>query len=82
MAFRTAFSGQRTRFEWIATELMPSVPMSEYASVFTEERIKHQIALSYDLELPPLDYLESWRGVLGIKPSRRKTRKRTIQPGQ
>jgi Protein of unknown function (DUF3800) len=80
--FRTAFSGQRTRFEWIATELMPSVPMSEYASVFTEERIKHQIALSYDLELPPLDYLESWRGVLGIKPSRRKTRKRTIQPGQ
>ena len=80
--FRTAFSGQRTRFEWIATELMPSIPMSEYVSVFTEERIKHQIALSHDLELPPLNYLESWRGVLGTKPSRRKTRKRTFQPGQ
>lgn len=75
--FRTAFSGQRTRFEWIATELMPSIPMSEYASVFTEERMQHQIALGNDMELP-LDYFEKWRGVLGMKSNRRKARKSTI----
>lgn len=74
--FRTAFSGQRTRFKWIATELMPSIALSEYAGVFTEERMKYQLALTSDLVLPPLDHFEKWREVLSCKSEvrRRPTR--------
>lgn len=40
--FRNAYSGNRNKFEWIATELMEAeIPMSRYATMYDAERIGH-----------------------------------------
>ncbi len=68
--FRTAFSGERTEFEWIATELMPVIPMSPYRSIFTAERMDRIQALSLKLAYPP-EMIARWRDRLGLNVLRK-----------
>jgi hypothetical protein len=62
--FRTAASGLRTDFEWIASELQPVIPMSEYASFFTADRMDDIVALSR--RIPYQSHLiEKWKMSVG-----------------
>lgn len=60
--FRTAFSGERTEFEWIAEELSPLIPMSKYSTFYTGKRIEDVRSLSFELQhkLTP-DRIREWR---------------------
>ena len=64
--FRTAFSGQRTEFEWIASALTPLVPMSNYRSIFTAERMNRINAMNLDF---PIELIRQWEKDIGIKIS-------------
>jgi Protein of unknown function (DUF3800) len=69
--FRTAFSGQRTEFEWIATELTHLVPMSNYRSIFTAERMNRINSMNLDF---PIELIHQWEKDLGIKISAKQKR--------
>ena len=69
--FRNAFSGQRTEFEWIATDLTPLVPMSNYRSIFTAERMNRINAMNLDF---PIELIRQWEKDLGIKISDKQKR--------
>jgi hypothetical protein len=45
--FRMAYSGHRTEFEWIAEELGPHIPLSEYSAVFDRDRMNGILAKSF-----------------------------------
>ena len=53
--FRTAASGQRTQFEWIADRLEPVIPMSVYSGHFDGKRLDKIAAMSreYQKDLSP-----------------------------
>jgi len=48
---RNATNGRRTEWEWIATELMPSIPMSEHSSFYTHERLENVRRLADEVEM-------------------------------
>ena len=49
--FRNAFNGRRTEWEWIATELMPVIPMSEHSSLYTLDRLENVRKLAGEMHL-------------------------------
>ena len=69
---RHAFSGNRNRFEWIAEELMPTIPMSPYSSIFTRERMEGHIEESKTVSFSQ-EHLAKWKELLGV--TRQKKRK-------
>ncbi len=78
--FRMAWSGNRNEFEWIAVELSSVIPMSEYSSVFTAERMQRIKAISLQMNFPP-DLINSWQKRLGIRfPTERRRKKIARQP--
>jgi hypothetical protein len=38
---RNAWNGRRTEWEWIANELMPVIPMSEWSTIYTPDRLQN-----------------------------------------
>jgi len=64
--FRMAFSGRRNRFEWIAGELSPLIPMSTYASVFSADRMNRIAALSYKQKFSP-ETVKRWKEKLASR---------------
>jgi hypothetical protein len=38
--FRNAWNGKRTEWEWIATELEPVIPMSQYSTIYNSDRLR------------------------------------------
>jgi hypothetical protein len=73
--FRNATNGLRTEWEWIATELMPSIPMSEHSSFYTDERLENVRRLSdeFAMNLTVEDILEL-RRLLELTTKKRKRR--------
>jgi hypothetical protein len=58
--FRKAFNGERNEWEWIAEELMPTIPMAEHSSIFTCERMERIIKLSKEIPVDLVKF-EEWR---------------------
>jgi hypothetical protein len=71
--FRMACSGQRNRFEWIADELSPAIPMSKYSNTFESERMGRIYAQSLNVKFPPA-LVGKWRDSIGLGTSRTKPR--------
>jgi hypothetical protein len=75
--FRTAFSGIRTEFEWIASELHPVIPISEYSTIFTGSRMDGIVELSQRIPIPT-ELMARWKRrmnfnhSLGINPRRQR----------
>jgi hypothetical protein len=60
--FRKALNGERCEWEWIATELMPYIPMAEHSSIFTAERMEGIAKLSKEIKVDPAK-IEEWRRI-------------------
>lgn len=73
--FRTAFSGERHEFEWIAEELRPVIPMSSYSSVFDAKRMERIHEMSLEMTFPP-DVIRAGRKQLGL-PRKKKSKRVT-----
>jgi hypothetical protein len=83
--FRTALSGERTEFEWIAEELAPHIPLSRYSTTYTGERIEQVRTLSFELQkkMTP-ERIRAWQQKYAIgllykadRKANRKMRKQT-----
>jgi hypothetical protein len=61
----SAFRPKDTGFGWIAAELSPVIPMSDYSSDFGHERMARVNELSKEFHFAP-ELLEKWRRHLGI----------------
>ena len=74
--FRHASSGQRTEFEWIATELAPLIPMSDYSTIYTGKRIEDVRNLSFELQkkMTP-ERIRAWKEKYAIDSLYRVSRK-------
>jgi hypothetical protein len=69
--FRNAFNGRRTEWEWIAIELAPVVPMSEYSTVYTRERLKNVRELTDKVEYSRQDVEEVKESLQRLKQPKR-----------
>lgn len=63
-----------TGFEWLAEEILPHIPPSDYSTVWGHERIARMQEMSREQELPP-ELLAKWREQLGIRPPKQKKQK-------
>jgi hypothetical protein len=63
---RMGYSGERHEFEWIAEELAPVIPFSEYSAPYDADRLKHTMSL----KVPTIshDLIRAWRKNLGHRP--------------
>ena len=70
--FRNALSGNRNEFEWMAEELSPVIPMSQYATVYDAERMEnvHRLTDEMARRISPRRAWE-FAKVLGIKKPKR-----------
>jgi hypothetical protein len=59
--FRNASNGKRTVWEWVAAELMPVIPMSEYSSIYTADRLQNVNRLSQEISFAPEELAEMRR---------------------
>lgn len=56
--FRNAFNGRRTEWEWIAEELMPVIPMSEWSSLYDKDRLHNVRRLGAEIKFSPEELTE------------------------
>jgi hypothetical protein len=55
--FRRAWNGKRTEWEWIANELMPVIPMSQWSSIYTADRLENVRKLGSEAQFTPEELL-------------------------
>jgi hypothetical protein len=65
--FRNAFNGRRTEWEWIANELMPVIPMSEYSTIYTDERLRNVQRLTAEVKYSPEEIEEVKEALQWVK---------------
>lgn len=71
--FRNAFNGRRTEWEWIATELAPVIPMSQWSTIYTRQRMNNVRKLSLEMQFTPDEVDELRRIFMVLKPKSRST---------
>jgi hypothetical protein len=56
--FRKAWNGQRTEWQWIASELTPVIPMSPWSSIYTTDRLENVRKLGGEVQFSSEEILE------------------------
>lgn len=69
--FRMSWSGYRTEFEWIASELAPVIEMSRYSTIYDGERLGElEARISEAQKHMTPERIARWNKKLGITPKR------------
>jgi len=77
--FRNAFNGRRTQWEWIATELMPVIPMSEYSTIYTRERLENVRKLTGEVKYSRKEIEELRESLQWLKQRNRGTNPKSLR---